>query len=340
MPKHSNDSSFRFSGIADFAVRKQIPSFGQILTIFLLVLFVCLTIAVLNLDKVPLILFLFLLLAALGSYMIVLLQRSRDLVMTTEFQNALFASALDYNRTFCLIIKYDGNIVYMDRSFQNLFPNFMNDGHLSLTNLFNHAKTDPAEALKIFDTIERQMGDKVVCNMTASDGKIYKLVISIEPIPRPSGFIMLHAREYIEKRNGPTHSPSHSSEHTLLSKSNVALFSSIMDMMECGLYVVDLDGKLIYANSTLEQWLDYKDHEMVTNKISLRDIAAKEQPNTQAHTALNFDGDAVFTKKTGGVIHVSINQKIIRGDDLKTIGSLAIVKLTTNPMNVASKKLW
>ena len=44
------------------------------------------------------------------NYAEIQLQRSRDMVLSTEFQNALFASALGINNKFCLIIKRDGNI--------------------------------------------------------------------------------------------------------------------------------------------------------------------------------------------------------------------------------------
>ena len=120
MSTRTNDPSSRFKGVSDFVVRKQKPYLWQILALFCIVLLLCLVVTVFSFTKVPLIVFLFLLLAPLGGYMIVLLQRTRDLVLATEFQNALFASALDYNRTFCLIIKNDGNIMYMDRSFQKI----------------------------------------------------------------------------------------------------------------------------------------------------------------------------------------------------------------------------
>ena len=119
------------------------------------------------------------LMGAVGWYVIVLLQRSRDLVMTTEFQNALFASALGINNKFCLIINRDGNIVYLDRSFQEMFPDFLKQPRRTIDILLEYGRVSGEEGKKIYAVIERGVYGKVVFDIRGSDGMFYKIVMSV-----------------------------------------------------------------------------------------------------------------------------------------------------------------
>ena len=336
-----NETKARFSAKTDFITRKQKPSLVLVLLSFVVILFLCIAVIVTTVDKRPLIFLLFFVLATFGSYVIILLQRSRDIVLATEFQNALFASALDYNRTFCLIIKNDGNIVYMDRSFQKIFPAFMKESHLTLTTFIEHGKIESSEASRILGAVERGTSNQSVCTAYGSDGRVHKLVISVEPIPRPAGFVMLHSREYVEKRKDNIGAPpSDSVEQTLLSRSSLTLFSNLLNQMHTGFYVIDTAGNIIFANSTLEKWLAYDEREIATGTFSLRDIIQHDDSGNHAMSPNDFDGEAMLRKNPGGLMRVNINQKLIHSDDRKVMGCLAIVTPFAEADSTAKKKLW
>ena len=65
--------------------------------------------------------------------------RLRDLVLATEFQNAMLASAAQLSTRFCLITKRDGSIVYVDPGFQKLFPHFMQSNDRNIDGLLGGA---------------------------------------------------------------------------------------------------------------------------------------------------------------------------------------------------------
>jgi len=323
----------------DFVIRRRTPTLSQLLMIFTAAFVAAMSIMLTAVDKLALGIILVILLASLGSYVAVQLQRTRDLVLTTEFQNALLASALGIQNKFCLIIRQDGNIVYLDRSFQELFPDFFKQPHRTVGMLVNYGKLSQEESKKIFAAIDRNTYDKVVFTIRDFKGDFHKIVMSIEPILRPSGFILLRGREYIDERSTvkiddltTTASP--------LTKSTIALFSYVMDTMDMGVYMTDPSGNIIYANPILEHWLGFKEGEISASNLSLQDIIHHNADRTNVIQPGNYEGVITLQKKAGGFMQVFINQKIIRNDQQKTIGYTALVHNIINQGAEEKKKLW
>ena len=190
-----------------------------------------------------------------------------------------------------------------------------------------------SEQEKIFAAIEQGTADEVITSMYGSDGRLYKLVVSIEPLPRPAGFVVLHSREYVEKRREVPQGIGAAANPSLLSKSTLTFFSSIMDQINTGIYVVDLNGTIIYANAILENWLSYHETEISDGGLPIRDIVQHEDGKAVVFTE-NYDGNIILKKRTGQKIRAFISQKIIFGDDKQPIGSLAMITaVAENDMN-------
>lgn len=326
-------------GASDFVIRKRVPPIWQLFALFVVVLFTGISILVLNVDKGMVIFLLCVLLGVLGWYVILQIQRSRDLVLATEFQNALFASALGINNKFCLIIKREGNIIYMDRSFQEMFPDFPNERHLSIASLLKHGHVAPEEKEKIFSAVDQGVYSKVIFDIRAADKHFHKVVMSIEPIVRPAGFILLRGREFIEtRRSGNVDSDFR--HNPLLNKSSITLFSYVMDKMNMGVYMTDPTGNLIYANPTLEQWLAFNEGEVMSGNLSLKDIVHQERAMQGAISPDNFEGEVMLQKKLGGLMKAFVNQKVIRSEQDKVLGCVALVHYITERDGGSNKRLW
>lgn len=54
-------------------------------------------------------------------------KRYRYLLNTIEFQNAIFANALNHNTEFCLILHKDEGIIYADARFYERFKDHIDD---------------------------------------------------------------------------------------------------------------------------------------------------------------------------------------------------------------------
>src|SRR5579871_1490594 len=99
------DVNTAINGAKDFVIRRHGPTLLQLLVVLAAALFLSLLIIVTVEDKLALAGILFVILGSAGGYVVLQIQRNNDLLLATEFQNALFASALGINNKFCLIIR-------------------------------------------------------------------------------------------------------------------------------------------------------------------------------------------------------------------------------------------
>ncbi len=339
MATRYTDLDFISSGARDFVIRKRTPTLLQLFGLFLITLLASVSLVVAISDKFMLAMILFGVIGLAGWYVIFTMQRNRDLLMATEFQNALFASALGLNNKFCMIIRRNGNVIYLDRTFQDMFPDFLKQPHRSIDVLLDQGKVSRSDSEKIFSSIERGVYEKVVFDIRDGENHYNKIMMSIEPILRPSGFILLRGREFIETRKAAD--VAGKGGGNLMSKSNITLFSHVMDTMNMGVYMAGPTGSIIYANPVLEHWLGYGEGEITTGNLSLQDIIQQgggARPDTIEPD--NYEGEVMLMKKTGGTMKSFINQKIIRDDTNKIVGCTALVHNFVEQSNTKKKKLW
>ena len=322
---------------SDFAPRGRKPTIFGLTVIFLLAIGLSVTLPVLMLDKMALVFWLCLLLASTGWYVLLSMTQSRDLVLATEFQNALFASALGSSNKFCLIIKREGSIVYTDRGFQSMFPDLIKERNVTLVGMMKYGRVAAADKDKIYTAIDRGTDEKIIFEIYSGDNKINKIVLSIEPIVRPSGFLLLRAREYVEERGRKKSDPVENSvqirENLLFSKVNLSLLADVMNRMNIGIYLTDPAGVIVYANPLIEQWLAYSEGEMTGTKLTLQDIAATITPE-------NFEGELTLKTKKNGTVKTFINQKTIQGDTQNLLGCVALVNIISGQDSGTKAALW
>jgi two-component system, cell cycle sensor histidine kinase and response regulator CckA len=328
------------NGVSDFVVRKRAPTTVQLFTLFIVILAMSFGGIMFIADKFILAFVLALLLAAAGWYVVVQMQRNNDLVLATEFQNSLFASALGINNKFCMIIRRNGTIVYLDRMFQEMFPEFLHQPKRTIDVLLEQGRVSRAESEKVFTAIERGVYEKVVFEIRGTDSRFNRIIMSIEPILRPSGFILLRGREYVEARSALDPSTK-LTPASLMSKTTITLFSYVMDTMNMGVYMTGPSGAIIYVNPVLEQWLGYQDGEILSNNLALQDIIHQsDAKRPESIEPDNYEGEVLLQKKKGGIMKSFINQKIIRDDEHKIMGCTALVHHFIDQTNNKKKKLW
>jgi PAS domain S-box-containing protein len=335
MPIRYTDLDFGTSGARDFVIRKRTPTQIQLFIIFAVSLFIVATLTFSVNNQTALLSILFIVIVMMGWYVMLQVQRARDLVLATEFQNALFASALGINNKFCIIIKRDGNIVYLDRSFQEMFPDFLKQPRRTIDVLLDQGKVSRPDSERIYSSIERGVYEKVIFEIRGVGNVFHKMVMTIEPILRPSGFILLRGREFVESRSEDDAAPTPS-----LSKSTITLFSHVMDTMNMGVYMTGPTGNVVYVNPVLEQWLGYRDGETTSSNLSLQDLIMQGAERAETIEPDNYEGEVVLQKKAGGMMKAFINQKVIRDEFNKVVGCTALVHNFSEQTSDVKKKLW
>lgn len=326
-------------GARDFVARQRTPTISQIVIVIISAFLIGISLVVSISSKFILISTLFGLFAVMGWYIIYQLMRSRDMMLATEFQNALFASAMGLHNKFCMIIKRDGIIVYLDRSFQGLFPDFLKSSSRSVDMLLVQGKVSKEESARVLAAIERGTYDKVIFDIMDAQGLLHRIVLSVEPITRPAGFIMLRGREFVEERTASRDAVVAGSTN-MFSRSSVTLFAHIMESMKMGVYITSPTGSIVYCNPVLEEWLSYNEGEVVTRNLTIGHLIPQ---NRNEHITLensDADGTVMLEKKIGGFVKAFLNQKVIYNDNGKALGCTAVVHLFTEEQDASKKKTF
>ena len=318
----------------DFVVRTRRPVWQTLLFMFASVLPISILLGVFVQDMIVFCQIIFVILGALGTYVVYTVQRARDLVLATEFQNALFSSALGHSNEICLIIKYDTTIAYIDKTLQDMLPNLYKEPRRDIDVLLEQGQVSKEDRKIVLTAIERRVRSKVVFDITDHKKQRHRIMMSIEPIMRPKGFMLLRGREFIEKRVLGPDMPEND-KTPVFNKTNLNLFSYIMDSMDIGAYIIDLFGSITYTNTTLEQWLDYDEDELVSHELSLRDIISQAGLESSIDDLKNFEGEVLLQKKVGGQVKALIEQKAMYDEQGTIIGYSCLVHKIKPPPAIA-----
>lgn len=140
------------------------------------------------------------LLAFVNGMMIWESQRARDQVLSSEFQNALFSSAIRLNTLFCLILHRDGTVAYCNEGFTKLFPRFNKGGTRHVDLFFEQAGLLPQQIDQLYSALAHDEPVQLVADLRDGDGLRHRVMVSMDPLRRPHEFAILRARSYVEDR--------------------------------------------------------------------------------------------------------------------------------------------
>ncbi len=182
-----------FFGIEDsgFVVRKRTP----LRAIFRLAIMVAIgaagVIILLHYDDMqgP---FLTILVGGLFIYVGCKIKQQEILQHSTEFMNAIFASAIGDNYKFCAVTRRDGEIVYMNRSFQTVFPHFIEQPRHDLKTLITLSGIAQDDGQKIISMVTDNMpGTLKILIKTGEEKKSESMNVSIQSVSHPRGFVLI-----------------------------------------------------------------------------------------------------------------------------------------------------
>lgn len=241
------------------------------------------------------------------------------------------------NHKFCLIARRDGTIIYHDRAFQDMFPEFIRQPGRNVELFLDFGKVSPADKDRIFKAVDVGNFQKVVFDVRGTDGRTQKIIMSIEPILRPSGFILMRGREFVEARaaDGAPSTGAHSSP---FNHSTMNLFAGVMDTMGMGVYMASSQGQINYINPALVALLGYTPQDMAGGGISLQTLL-HGTGDDNAFEPRSFEGELVLTKKSGALIKCYVHQSAIYDDQQGVIGCTGLVQHLADGAD-AKKKNW
>ena len=120
------------------------------------------------------------------------LDRMQKSQPSTEFLSALLSLALGHNFRFSMIVRSDGEIVYLNRAFQSMFPRFVAQSAVNLTMLCNMQSVPPVDQQQLVALVTQAAAGRVsiVINVGAQE-QSESILLHIEPIDFSPGYALI-----------------------------------------------------------------------------------------------------------------------------------------------------
>ncbi|WP_333023222.1 response regulator [Wolbachia endosymbiont of Pentidionis agamae] len=220
----------------------------------------------------------------------------KHLINSIEFQNAIFANALNHDTEFCLIIYKDKSIIYSDARFYERFKNNLQNntlsGILSVSNVTDEDKKIFYNALSTNSSAHAYISFNVGVhksrnfpthissndiNVVIDGNKTYNLFLS--PIARPQGYFVLKALRITKEQ----------------------VYKTLIENHNIGTYVTNTKKMILSVN---QAFLEMFELEKIQKGSLLTDFTLKNQINDSSKS------EALFITKQGTPFRANISQAI------------------------------
>jgi hypothetical protein len=120
------------------------------------------------------------------------LERIRKLQVSSEFLSAMFSSVLGKGYRFCFAAHSDGEIVYVNRAFHALFPRFVAQPVLNLTQLCTLYGVSDFDRQRIADALQGDETQTFTLGMnTGADGALEPVSLLVQPVAFPQSYALV-----------------------------------------------------------------------------------------------------------------------------------------------------
>lgn len=263
--------------------------------------------------------------ACLCFYVVYRKQQSLDLVMDTEYQNLLFSQAAALGSSFCIFVRRDGTIFYANEGLRNFFPKSLHGNIQSLEVFFDQVSVTKSDRGRIMSAIYNNAAERLVFPIQTTDGQ-KDYVMTVDPLARPGGFLVLRGREFVSQRAGLQLMPD------VLRTTSADKLDHMLAHSPVAHYTTDPYGKLEYANPAFERLVGYSLAEMGDGKLTIARLIHQlhGRPVPDDYTLADFNGDAIFHSTKDHLVQTTLTQRLIRDASGKVVGASGTALLHGN----------
>ncbi len=275
-------------------------------------------------GDIPFILMTLLVIGVLTFHSIITVQKHLDLVLSIEFQNALFSSAFKQGNLFSLIVSHDDQLFYADQGFGELFPNLLKRKVQILDSIVTNSEHPEENLHRLNDTLLHYGTDSFNVYIDMNGEKV-KARLKVSPISRPKGYFFVTGRLYHEDRvSRPHYVPMKNDE---MHYSPVSKESLLESYSEISAYSLNQYGIVTEVTEAFAQKMGYKVSELENVMLS----SLLHYPDTEFISTVGtkeFDQKPVDMRtKDGELLHCHISQQAVTGTtDMIGIVSFDVVE--------------
>ncbi len=268
-----------------------------------------------------------LVLVVLGFYVLYRKQTNLDVIMSTEFQNLLFAQSLTIGSNFALIVKRDGTIVHASDGLRDVFPHFDYPQSRALEGVFEEGTVRLADRERIMGAIRTSGSDKLIFPVFGDYEAKKEYIITVDPLPRPVGYSLVRTREYLGKRSGIELLPD------AFSSTTIDKIDHMLGSADLAMFTTDATGRFEYVNPAFENLSGYLPGAILESKLALNHLffSLGGKTLTEGEPPRNCTGDAVLLNKRGTRQPAVIKLRVLKDAHGKLIGAAGSVGAIHKP---------
>ncbi|APR98025.1 ATP-binding protein [Wolbachia endosymbiont of Folsomia candida] len=213
------------------------------------------------------------------------IKRYRYLLNSIEFQNAIFANALNHNTEFCLILHKDEGIVYADARFYERFKDNIDDD-VTLGKILEAGGVSEKDKKALYNALKNNSSVQI-CIALSKKNRVSHFLLLFEPIPdnpqiatkilnlslapvaRPHGYFVLKA--------------------TQMNKEQV--YEELIEKHRIGTYIANAKGVILSVN---ERFLDIFELKKFEKGSSINDFISQSKYNNTTN-----DNEILFSTVNG-----------------------------------------
>lgn len=262
----------------------------------------------------------FALISAMSAYVYVQLQQSNDLAMATDFQNLLFAGAASLGSSFCFFVRLDGHVVYANDGTRQMFPHFAQSQSNALEAILHEAAVISHDANRLLSAIAKGKKESLIATIQDAKGQRNAFIISVQPLPRPSGYFVVQGRPFSAQRQGVQKLPD------ALGNTSIDKIETLLDTLPLGIYLTSNTGIIEYANPALEAMLGYEPRSFMAKSDTLQaTIFHADGFETGAFEMVDFSGNVLLARRNQSLAQAFLDQRRMPHADGSLRGVLGIV---------------
>lgn len=200
---------------------------------------------------------------SLFAYFGLVMVHAKKVIVTGEFDNALFAGANNAGVEFTFIADRSGKVVYLSPGAQNYFKSSLEIFHENIEDVLTLMRLDDVDKIHLLSSFESNTKTTMNVQIFDAFGFLQDVYLVLRPIPRPKGYMVLKAVKLDEEFQ-----QDDLQDKEKLSPSLVHLIESI----PMPAYICSQVGKILYTNQDFTEMLGYEEGEITRDNMLLDDI--------------------------------------------------------------------
>ncbi|MDB1135794.1 response regulator [Candidatus Anaplasma sp. TIGMIC] len=226
------------------------------------------------------------------------LSRYPRIIAAIEYQNMIFANALNHDTEFCLILNSGGQVVYSDARFNTRFQNFPQQGPLNLYSVLKLGNLSDEEISRFLDALKHKSPVRTYCSISKKN-TVSNFSLILDPIVN-NPQIDINTEATFSLFLNPLSRPQDYFVLKAVKITKEGVHEKLLNRHNVGSYILSQEGVIISANSN---FLKIFELDTLKRHTSFDSLLSKHQSDSK-------EGEAVFVTSTGTMFRAYVTQEV------------------------------